>query len=382
MSLTSKAQNNSLSNNVFRGLSDTEIQNSWKSRAEQPQPEPKCEKDPFNSFVADFDTHNLNIAVGKASELELEVSNLKEQLKKITLEKAEMTTKHEKLSAICRSQRQEIQELKLTLVEPTPPSNKVSSRTQDSGSQRKEKIQGTVWELEQGMLAIASNSSSASSDAKTWQAFPDTKTQARPKVDHATNGSQNITKNTTSGASPDAWGFGTDNFRTPATTLRATTQINRAAAQRSSSQRFNAGVAKSQSRSCFPRVKVVHTSLQRDNRYYERENLLMVIKNNLLWHHLSMGLGYDDSNSNDSGVSPSSDRANNIEVATVSPVPAVVKKQARFLVASPRSPDVNETMMEELHELCEAREAGTAFIMEHSACGDQARVVTAQEADM
>jgi AP2-associated kinase len=108
--------------------------------------------------------------------------------------------------------------------------------------QRKEKIQGTVWELEQGMLA--SNSSSASSDAKTWQAFPDTKTQARPKVDHATNGSQNITKNTTSGASPDAWGFGTDNFRTPATTLRATTQINRAAAQRSSSQRFNAGVAK------------------------------------------------------------------------------------------------------------------------------------------
>ncbi|AQK72202.1 Protein kinase superfamily protein [Zea mays] len=94
MSLTSKAQNNSLSNNGFRGLSDTEIQNSGKSRAQQPQPEPKCEKDPFNSFVADFDTHNLNIAVGKASELELEVSNLKEQLKKTTLEKAEMTAKH------------------------------------------------------------------------------------------------------------------------------------------------------------------------------------------------------------------------------------------------------------------------------------------------
>jgi hypothetical protein len=43
---------------------------------------------------------------------------------------------------------------------------------------------------------------------------------------------------------------------------------------------------------------------------------------------------------------------------------------------------VDENMLEELHELCEAREAGTAFIMEHSACGDQARVVTAQEADM
>jgi AP2-associated kinase len=124
-----------LSNNGFRGLSDTEIQNSGKIKAQQPQPKPKCEKDPFNSFVADFDTHNLNIAVGKASELELEVSSLKEQLKKTTLEKAEMTAKYEKLSAICRSQRQEIQELKCTLAEATPPSNKVSSRTQESGSQ-------------------------------------------------------------------------------------------------------------------------------------------------------------------------------------------------------------------------------------------------------
>jgi KUP system potassium uptake protein len=105
----------------------------------------------------------------------------------------------------------------------------------------------------------------------------------------------------------------------------------------------------------------------------------MVIKNNPLWRHLSMGLGYDDSNSNNSGVSPGSDRADNIEVATVSPAPAVVKKQARFLVASPRSPAVDENMLEELHELCEAREVGTAFIMKHSACGDQARVVTAQE---
>jgi hypothetical protein len=140
-------------------------------------------------------------------------------------------------------------------------------------------------------------------------------------------------------------------------------------------------INQSQSRSFFPRVKVVHTPLQRDNKYYKRKNLLMVIKNNPLWCHLSMGLGYDDSNSNDSGVSPGSDRADSIEVATVPPAPSVVK-EARFLVASPRSPDVDENMLEELHELCEAREAGTAFIMEHSACGDQARVVTAQEADM
>ncbi|RCV07077.1 hypothetical protein SETIT_1G215100v2 [Setaria italica] len=231
-----------------QGVSDTnlfkETQSSVKVKANQAQPKTKCEKDPFNSFVADFDTHNLNIAAGKASELELELSSLKEQLKKTTLEKDEMTAKYEKLSAICRSQRQELQELKRTLAETTPPSNKVSSRTQDSGPQRKEKIEGTVWELEHGMLA--SNSKSASSDAKTWQVFPDTKTQAqaRPKVDHATNGRQNLTKSTNPGPSPDAWGFGTDNYRTSAAAASTATQINRTTAQGSSSQRFSTGVAK------------------------------------------------------------------------------------------------------------------------------------------
>ncbi|TKW40027.1 hypothetical protein SEVIR_1G218800v4 [Setaria viridis] len=247
-SRTSKAPSNSLPNNGFAGVSDTnlfkETQSSVKVKANQAQPKPKCEKDPFNSFVADFDTHNLNIAAGKASELELELSSLKEQLKKTTLEKDEMTAKYEKLSAICRSQRQELQELKRALAETTPPSNKVSSRTQDSGPQRKEKIEGTVWELEHGMLA--SNSKSASSDAKTWQVFPETKTQAqaRPKVDHATNGRQNLTKSTNPGPSPDAWGFGTDNYRTSAAAASTATQINRTTAQGSSSQRFSTGVAK------------------------------------------------------------------------------------------------------------------------------------------
>ena len=134
-SRASKAPSNSVPNNGFTGVSDTnlftETQSSVKLKVHQPQPKPKCDKDPFNSFVADFDTHNA----GKASELELEVSRLKEQLKKTTLQKDEMTAKYEKLSAICRSQRQEIQELKRTLAETTPPSNKVSSRTQDSRSQ-------------------------------------------------------------------------------------------------------------------------------------------------------------------------------------------------------------------------------------------------------
>ncbi|KAK3154510.1 hypothetical protein QOZ80_2BG0191400 [Eleusine coracana subsp. coracana] len=130
----------------------------------------------------DFDSNNLHAGTsvaGKASDLELELSSLKEQLKKTTLEKDEMTAKYEKLSAICRSQRQEIQELKRTLAESTPPSNKISSRAHGSVSQRKEKMEGTVWELEQGMLAT--NFSAPSSEAMAWQAFPEPKAQARPK---------------------------------------------------------------------------------------------------------------------------------------------------------------------------------------------------------
>jgi AP2-associated kinase len=86
---------------------------------------------------------------------------------------------------------------------------------------------------------LAGNSSLPSSEAKTWQAFPDAKAQARPKVDHATNGRQNLTRNTNTGPSPDAWGFSTSSGSTP-----AAAQINRTSAEGSSSQRFSAGVAK------------------------------------------------------------------------------------------------------------------------------------------
>ncbi|PWZ13107.1 hypothetical protein Zm00014a_022345 [Zea mays] len=104
---------------------------------------------------------------------------------------------------------------------------------------------------------------------------------------------------------------------------------------------------------------------QRDSSYYERENALTVIGSNPLRRHLA--LGYDDSHSHDDGASSAgSDRVDGIELAAAAPAPAVVKKQVRFAVAPPRSPGVDETVLEELHELCEAREAGTAFILGHS----------------
>jgi len=102
---------------------------------------------------------------------------------------------------------------------------------------------------------------------------------------------------------------------------------------------------------------------QRDSSYYERENALTVIGSNPLRRH--MVLGYDDSHSHD-GASSDSDRVDGIELAAAAAAPAVVKKQVRFAVAPPRSPGVDESVLEELHELCEAREAGTAFILGHS----------------
>jgi len=83
----------------------------------------------FNTFVTEFDSNKLSSRVsrdkgGKEEALEAEIEKLKEQLKQVNSEKAEITSKFEKLSAICRSQRQEIQKLKQTLAARTPSPNK------------------------------------------------------------------------------------------------------------------------------------------------------------------------------------------------------------------------------------------------------------------
>lgn len=78
----------------------------------------------FNAFVAEFDTSKFNSGHSHKFEreaaLESEVEKLKEQLKEVNLEKAEITSKYEKLTAICRSQRQELQDLKQALAAKTP----------------------------------------------------------------------------------------------------------------------------------------------------------------------------------------------------------------------------------------------------------------------
>lgn len=89
----------------------------------------------FDTFVAEFDTNKISPGIskknsGKEEALEAEIERLKEQLKQSNLEKVEMTSKFEKLSAICRSQRQEIQELKQAIAARTPSPNKSTSKNQ------------------------------------------------------------------------------------------------------------------------------------------------------------------------------------------------------------------------------------------------------------
>jgi len=95
--------------------------------------------DAFNTFVAEFDSSKLSPGVGgaklgKDDSLVAEIERLREQLKQANLEKAEITSKYEKLVAICRSQRQEIQELKQTLAARTPSPNKESLKNHSSST--------------------------------------------------------------------------------------------------------------------------------------------------------------------------------------------------------------------------------------------------------
>lgn len=83
----------------------------------------------FHAFVAEFgdaksSSPNNIKRLEKEELLEAEISKLKEQLTQVNMEKSEITSKYEKLSAICRSQRQEIQELKQSLAARTPSPNK------------------------------------------------------------------------------------------------------------------------------------------------------------------------------------------------------------------------------------------------------------------
>lgn len=235
---------------------DNSKNGSQKVRASHSESKATFQNQAFNTFVAEFDTNKLNsgnsdtiINNSRSRKEELEaVDKLKEQLKQANLEKAEITSKYEKLSAICRSQRQELQELKRSLAAATPsPPNKDSSRSQipmgslQSSTPQRDKVEGGLWELQQGMFA--NSSASPSPEPKAWQAFAEEpKAQPSPVSNHArsvwtASSRQNITTLSAAGPANDIWGFGLDSLASSP----AGPQISRTCVQGNASQRFGGG---------------------------------------------------------------------------------------------------------------------------------------------
>ncbi|KAF8396066.1 hypothetical protein HHK36_017678 [Tetracentron sinense] len=230
----------------IRFFPEDEDRGTEKTKVSQSESIATFQNEVFNTFVAEFDTSKLdsgnkNKKSGKEEALEAEVDILKKQLKHANLEKAEIASKYEKLSAICRSQRHEIQELKQALSTRTPSPNRDALKDQNSpGSSQSatppqsEKLQGTVWELQQGTFA----NSSPSPDSKSWKAFPEDP-KPKPLLKNTarsvrtTNGHQNKqTPAVSSGL--DTWGFGTESF----TAVPASSQVSRIPGQGNNSQHF------------------------------------------------------------------------------------------------------------------------------------------------
>ncbi|XP_024021033.1 AP2-associated protein kinase 1 isoform X2 [Morus notabilis] len=202
----------------------------------------------FNTFVAEFDTRKLSSEVSNTNKssreqaLEAELEKLKGQLKEANLEKAEITSKFEKLSTICRSQRQEIQELKQAVAATTPSPNKDTSRNQTSPGVRpsaaplqKDNIEGTVRELQQEK----DSRNTMSPKPRMWQAFPEEPKPQQPPPSSNTvksvrtrNGPQNK-QATQVNSGFDSWGFGTESFTAIPT---GSSQMSRSLAEGNNSQ--------------------------------------------------------------------------------------------------------------------------------------------------
>lgn len=103
--------------------------------------------------------------------------------------------------------------------------------------QPKDKIEGTVWELQQGMLA--NSSPSPSPEPKPWQAFSG-EPKAQSRAAGTTNGHQNLAKQSVTGPSSDVWGFNLESF----TAAPSGVQVSRTSVQANTSQRFSGGGTK------------------------------------------------------------------------------------------------------------------------------------------
>ncbi|KAL0710629.1 hypothetical protein Bca4012_017607 [Brassica carinata] len=206
--------------------------------------------DAFNSFVADFDTAKLdngNNKTAKEEALEAEIERLKEELKQTSSEKAEITAKFEKLSAICRSQRQELQDLKQRLASKSAsasPSRDLSQNQTSPGMRSvsstpsRDRVEGTVWELQQDR----SDWSTGSSDPNSWQPFSEPVLESASKGNTINQSVRTKSKPASSAPAPasqgfEPWGFETESFRAAATSSASATQRS-VSSGNTSQQRF------------------------------------------------------------------------------------------------------------------------------------------------
>ncbi|XP_024533487.1 probable serine/threonine-protein kinase DDB_G0280111 [Selaginella moellendorffii] len=190
----------------------------------------------FNAFVAEFDS--------AASAKNVETEKLKLQLKQALAEKTEFAGKYEKLTAICRSQRQEIHELKSALAAatvskepmPKPPLQSASaqsrrtsrpvnwnSSTEQDTEKDKDKQNGSIWDLQSGLTAQAPSKGLSQQaplvDSSPWSAFGDAFKGSSTKSSSPTPPSSDPPLNTGSGpprrqharaaslSGGDTWGF-------------------------------------------------------------------------------------------------------------------------------------------------------------------------------
>ncbi|KAM7257508.1 hypothetical protein ACFE04_013249 [Oxalis oulophora] len=173
-----------------RPSKDFELSFFEKDTEPRPSKSATFQNEAFNTFVADFDTDKLGSGTGnnksrKEEALEAEIEKLKEKLRQSNMEKAEITSKYEKLSAICRSQRQEIHDLKAVGVG-TFSTNTVGIQPSSTPSANSE------W-------------SSLSPNTKSWNAFVED--PKAPSV-RTTNSHSNKPES----SSFDSWGFETKSF--------------------------------------------------------------------------------------------------------------------------------------------------------------------------
>ncbi|XP_078437850.1 protein kinase superfamily protein isoform X2 [Wolffia australiana] len=192
----------------------------------------KTEFSAFDGFVADLDHEKVKVRDSASStavpreDLVAEVERLKDQVKQANLEKAEITARCEKLSAICRSQRQEIQELKQSLASKTNSAKPIPEARKEqmspgsflSPSPQREKIEGSIKELSDSILK-SSPSPSSSSSSNQWQPFAEqpkppqsTSRPSHPRSVRTISGRHSSSRNPNSPPIFDSWDFGQENF--------------------------------------------------------------------------------------------------------------------------------------------------------------------------